>query len=97
VRATPIVFGTDLEDAKNGDARIRRRGVTSLHWWYLIPIVAAAAILLYALFRWASAAPEIDEEIAKERFRVEQDWRSMRRAGNEVPPSSGTKEVKLPS
>ena len=79
-----IVFAEELEDAKNEAERICRRRVAPLHWWYLIPIAAVAGILLYGLFRWASAAPEIDEEIAKERFRAEQDWRSMRRAGSDA-------------
>ncbi|HTT33124.1 MAG TPA: hypothetical protein VMH48_05950 [Methylomirabilota bacterium] len=66
-----------------------------MHWWMLIPIAAAAGLLLYALFRWAAGAPEIDDEIAKQRFRAEQDWRSLRRSGENVPPSGGAKEMKI--
>jgi len=67
----------------------RRRSEVLVHWWLLIPIaVAAAGLLLYALFRWAADAPEIDNEIAKNRFRAEQDWRNLRRSGENVPPSS---------
>ena len=51
--------------------------------WILIAIIAAG-LLLYALYRWAAGAPEIDDEIAKERFRAEQDWRGLRRSGDNV-------------
>jgi hypothetical protein len=53
-------------------------------------------LLLYGLFRWAVGAPEIDGQIAKDRFREEQDWRALRRSGHDVPPSDARKEVKLP-
>lgn len=48
----------------------------------------AATILLavYGLYRWASADPEIDAEIAKEQFREQQDWRSLRRSGSDSTP-----------
>ena len=67
-----------------------------MHWWILIAI-AAVVLLLYGLFRWSAAAPGIDDEIVKERFREEQDWRSSRRSGENMTPSSGAKEVKIPS
>jgi hypothetical protein len=91
-----IVFAGKLEHAKNEAAGIRRGSVDKVHWWFLIPIAAAAGLLLYGLFRWAAAAPEIDDEIAKERFRAEQDWRSLRRSGIDLPPTHGTKEIKTP-
>jgi len=80
-----------------------RRGENSpaereqVHWWILIVIAAAAGLLLYGLFRWSAGAPEIDDEIAKERFRAEQDWRNLRRSGHDVPPNRDSKEVKMPS
>jgi len=81
---------------KKEAAENRRRSVTEVHWWILIPIAAAAALLLYGLFRWSAGAPEIDDQIAKERFRAEQDWRALRRSGENVTPNGGTKEAKIP-
>lgn len=46
---------------------------------------AAIVILLYGLFRWASTDPEVDREIAKERFRAEQDWRGLHRSAIDAP------------
>jgi len=66
-----------------------------VYWWILIAI-SAGVLLLYGLFRWSAGAQEIDDEIAKERFRAQQDWRSLRRSGENMPPSSSTKEVKMP-
>lgn len=57
-----------------------------MHWWMLIPIAAVIVITLYGLFRWASGAPEIDAEIAKQRFREEEDWRGLRRSGIDSAP-----------
>ena len=51
--------------------------------WILIAIIAAG-LLLYALYRWSAGSPEIDDEIAKDRFQAEQDWRGMRRSGDNV-------------
>jgi len=56
-----------------------------VHWWILIPIAAAVLLSLYGLFRWASADAAIDAEIARERFRAEQDWRGLRRSGIDPP------------
>ena len=52
-----------------------------MHWWVLIPIAAVIVISLYALFRWASGAPEIDLQNAGEDFQAEQDWRGLHRSG----------------
>jgi hypothetical protein len=57
-----------------------------MHWWVLIPIAAIFLISLYGLFRWASAAPEIDLENAKQHFREQQDWRGLRRSGIDAAP-----------
>lgn len=53
-------------------------------WLVLIAIAGAIPLLLYGLFRWASADSGIDADIANERFRAEQKWRSMRRSGNDA-------------
>jgi hypothetical protein len=57
-----------------------------MHWWMLIPIAAVIVISLYGLFRWASGAPEIDVEEARERFRAERDWRGLHRSGIDAAP-----------
>ena len=49
--------------------------------WSLLAIAVAAVILLCWLFRWASADPDIDKDIAKKDFQAEQDWRGLRRSG----------------
>ena len=54
-----------------------------MHWWVLIPIVAAGALLLYGLYWWASGDPAVEAERAREQFRAEQDWRGLRRAGSD--------------
>jgi len=63
-----------------------------VHWWAWIAVaLAAAGVLLYGLIRWAAGAPEIDDEISKERFRAEQEWRALRRSGENASPASGAK------
>ena len=62
-----------------------------MFWWVLIPIAASVPFLLYGLFRWASADAGIDAEIAKERYRAEQDWRGLYRSGSD---SKAAKTVK---
>jgi hypothetical protein len=57
-----------------------------MHWWMLIPITAVIVITLYGLFRWASKAPEIDLDNAKEDFQTEQEWRGLRRSGIDAAP-----------
>jgi hypothetical protein len=52
----------------------------------LIPIAVAIAVSLYGVFRWSSGDPAIDEEIARQRFRAEQDRRGTRRAGDAPAP-----------
>jgi len=82
-----IVFEAELEDALNEKQFPREH--EQMHWWLWLAIVlAGAAVLLYGLFRWAAGAPEIDDEIAKKRFREEQEWRGLRRSGENSPPSS---------
>ena len=57
-----------------------------MHWWLLIPIAAVIVITLYALFRWASGAPEIDLQSAREDFQAEQEWRGLHRSGIDAAP-----------
>lgn len=49
-------------------------------WWGLLAIAITTLILLFGVFYWAFADPEIDRDIAKERFQAEQDWRALRRS-----------------
>lgn len=57
-----------------------------VHWLVLVLIAAATLILLYALFRWASADEGIDAEISKDdRFRGERDWRGLHRSAIDAP------------
>jgi hypothetical protein len=64
----------------------RFRRLLLLHWWIYLSIATAGLLALYGVFRWASAAPEIDAEAGKECFRAEQDWRALRRAGPDAAP-----------
>jgi hypothetical protein len=50
-------------------------------WWGLLTFAIAIPFLLFGLFRWASSDPGIDREIAKDRFRAEQESRALRRSG----------------
>ena len=52
-----------------------------MFWWALAIFVFVTALLLYGLFRWASSDEGIDRELAKERFRAEQEFRGLRRSG----------------
>ncbi len=65
-------------------------------WWILIPIAAAALLVLYGLFRWASAGPEIDAEAAREHFRAEQEWRALRRAGTGTTTAGSKRPQSVP-
>ena len=57
----------------------------SVHWWILVLIVAATVILLYGLFRWASADAGTDPEDAPERFRGEREWHGLHRSAIDAP------------
>ena len=58
-----------------------------MHWLILVLIAAATVILLYGLFRWASADAEIDAKIPKEKedVRAGQDWCGMHRSAIDAP------------
>ena len=57
-----------------------------MHWLILVLTAAATVILLYGLFRWASADEGIDAEISKDdRFRGERDWGGLHRSAIDAP------------
>lgn len=70
------------------DRRGERRlgGWIRMHWWMLIPIAAVIVITLYGLFRWASSAPGIDLQDARDDFHAEQEWRGLHRSGIDAAP-----------
>jgi hypothetical protein len=86
-----LIFSFELEDASDEAESLRFWRLSIVFWWVLILVAASVPFLLYGLFRWASADPGIDAEIAKERFRAEQDWRDMHRSGSD---SNAAKKVK---
>ncbi len=61
----------------------------TVHWWILVAI-AVVLLSLYGLYRWASADPGVDAEIAREHFRAEQERRALRRVGKDSP-ATGTR------
>jgi hypothetical protein len=64
-----------------------------MFWWGLGIFALVAPFLLYGLFRWASSDPGVDRELAKERFRTEQELRGLRRSGGSdlLSPPAPTK------
>jgi hypothetical protein len=58
-------------------------------------MAVGAVILVYGLYWWASDDPGVEADRAKERFRVEQDWRGLRRAEKAVTSSRDREEVKI--
>ncbi len=52
-----------------------------MFWWGMAIVVLVTPFLLYGLFRWASSDEGIERELSKERFRAEQELRSLRRSG----------------
>lgn len=57
----------------------------AVYWLILVLVAAATLILLYGLFRWASADAGIDAEIAKERLRGKQGWSGLHRSAIDAP------------
>jgi hypothetical protein len=57
----------------------------AVHWLILVLIAAATVILLYGLFRWASADAGVDAKIAKEDSSAEQDWCRLHRSAIDAP------------
>jgi hypothetical protein len=78
-----LLFSPELDDASDQAKSLRFWRVHGVLWWVLIPAAVAVPFLLYGLYRRALADPGIDAEIAKERFRAEQEWRSAHRSGND--------------
>ena len=69
-----------------------------MFWLSLVAIVVVVALLLFGLYRWASKDPGVDREIAKERFRAEQELRWLRRSGeNAGAPTRNYKESYVPT
>ncbi len=90
-RPRQLLFHFELEDANDRAECLRFGRPSIVFWWVLIPIAASVPFLLYRLFRWASGDLGIDAEIAKERYRAEQDWRGLHRSGSD---SKAVKTVK---
>jgi len=51
-----------------------------LIWWGLLAVAVAIPLLLFGLFRWASADSAIDRVSSRERFRAQQEIRWLRRS-----------------
>lgn len=79
-----------------GAERRRLGSLVIVSWWILISIAAAVLLSLYGLFRWASADSGIDDEIVKERFREEQDWRGLQRSGTDATPPDSERNQNIP-
>ena len=52
-----------------------------MFWWALLACGVAGLLILLGIFAWISADPGIDRDISRARFRDEQDYRALRRAG----------------
>jgi hypothetical protein len=56
-----------------------------MFWWALVVIILLISFLFLGVYLWASSDPaidrEIDREVAKNRFRAEQEYRALRRSG----------------
>jgi hypothetical protein len=63
-----------------------------LLWWILLAVAVAIPLFLFSLFRWASADPEIDREISRERFRAQQEMRWLRRSHANGPPAASDRQ-----
>ncbi len=57
-------------------------------WWVLPAFLVAIPLLLLALYYWASKDSGVNREIAKERFRAEQELRWLRRSGENAGAST---------
>ena len=56
-----------------------------MYWVILVVIAAATLILLYGLFRWASADARTEAESSRERFGAKQDWTGLHRSTIDAP------------
>jgi hypothetical protein len=63
-----------------------------LFWWVLVAIVVAIPFLLFEFYYWASKDPGVEREIAKERFRAEQELRWLRRSQGSENTSTHSKQ-----
>ncbi len=59
-----------------------------MFWWGLVAIVVAIPFLLLGFYDWASKDPGVEHDIAKERFRAEQELRWLRRSQGSADTST---------
>jgi len=59
-----------------------------LFWWSLAAVVIAIPFLLFGIYRWASGDAGVDREIAKDRFRAEQELKWLRRSSGNAGTST---------
>lgn len=56
-----------------------------MFWWGLAAVVLVVPVVFLVVFLWSSGDPaidrEIEREIARNRFRAEQEYRGLRRSG----------------
>ena len=50
-------------------------------WLGIVACAVAAVAALLGLLHWILTSPGIAHDLAKDRFRVQQDYRALRRAG----------------
>jgi len=50
-------------------------------WMGILACAMLAVVALFGLLHWILTGPGIAHDLAKDRFRVQQDYRALRRAG----------------
>jgi hypothetical protein len=50
-------------------------------WWGVGIFTVTVVVALLGLLHWVLTDPDTDRDIAKDRFRLEQEYRELRRAG----------------
>jgi len=50
----------------------------ALIWWGILAVAVAA---IFGLFHWILTDPDAERDVAKDRFRLQQESRALRRAG----------------
>gem|GEM_PF-4298253 len=56
-----------------------------MFWWGILAFAATAVFALLGLLHWILMDPDVDRDIAKDRFRLEQEYREYRRASKMTP------------
>jgi hypothetical protein len=74
-----IDFAAPLGDARSSICNQKMECL--MFWWVLAAVILVVPVLFLAVFLWSSKDPAIDREIAKDRFRAEQEHRWLRRSG----------------